>query len=378
MKYLKGAGIITETGILENHVLGFDEKFIQPVHLDEFNAADAEVINAEGLYIAPGLIDVHIHGSGGKDTMEGTEEALKAMSSTIIKNGVTAFLATTMTMGYNGISRALDQIRNCMKLQMPGAQLLGAHMEGPFINLQFKGAQNPEYVILPDWKLVEEYRDVLKIVTVAPELMGAEEFIGKLKQNHIVVSMGHSGASYEEALKGVEAGISHCTHLFNAMTGVHHRNPGVATVALSSDVTCEMIADNIHIHPGLYELVRKAKGTDRIVLITDCTEAGGMADGEYSLGGQPIIVKNGAARLKDGTLAGSVLNLNKGLHNFYKNTRCELHEVFRMATVNPARELGIFDKKGSIAAGKDADFFLMDKEFNVKATFVGGKHLYGI
>ena len=376
MKYLKGARIITETQILENHVLGFDEKFIRPVHLDGFNVGDAEVIEAEGLYIAPGLIDVHIHGSGGKDTMDGTEEALKTISSTIAKNGVTAFLATTMTMGWDRISRALDQIRDCMRLEMPGAQLLGAHMEGPFINVQFKGAQNSEYVIPQSWELVKEYRDVIKLVTLAPELPGAVEFISKLKENHIVVSMGHSAASYEEALKGVDAGVSHCTHLFNAMTGVHHRNPGVASVALSRDVICELIADNIHVHPGLFELVKKAKGVDKIALITDSTEAGGMADGEYSLGGQPIIVKNGAARLQDGTLAGSVLNLNKGLYNFYKNTDCELFEVFRMATVNPAKELGILDKKGSIAEGKDADFFLMDKEFNVKATFVRGKRVF--
>lgn len=378
MKYLKGASIITETGILENHVLGFDEQFYRPVPQDGFDAAGAEVIDAEGLFIAPGLIDVHIHGSGGKDTMDGTEEALKTISGTIAKNGVTAFLATTMTMGWDRISSALDQIRKGMKFEMPGAQLLGAHMEGPFINVQFKGAQNAEYVIPQSWELVKEYLDVIKIVTLAPELPGAPEFISKLRENHIVASMGHSAASYEEASRGIDAGVSHCTHLFNAMTGVHHRNPGVASAALARDVTCELIADTIHVHPANFELVRRAKGVDKIALVTDSTEAGGMADGEYSLGGQPIIVKNGAARLQDGTLAGSVLNLNKGLYNFYKNTDCKLFEVFRTATANPAKELGIFDKKGSIAEGKDADFFLMDREFNVKATFVVGKRVYGI
>lgn len=378
MKYLKGARIITETEILENFVLGFDEKFIRPVRLEEFVAKDAEVIDAEGLYIAPGLIDVHIHGSGGKDAMEGTEEALGTISRTIAKNGVTAFLATTMTMGWDRISCALEQIRDCMTLEMPGAQLIGAHMEGPFINVQFKGAQNSEYVIPQSWELIERYRDVIKLLTLAPELPGAVEFISMLKENHIVASMGHSAASYDEAVKAIDAGVSHCTHLFNAMTGVHHRNPGVASAALSKDITCELIADNIHVHPGLYELVKKAKGVDRITLITDCTEAGGMPDGEYSLGGQPIIVKNGAARLQDGTLAGSVLNLNRALYNFYKNTDCELFEVFRMASMNPAIELGIMDRKGSIAEGKDADFFLMDGDFNVKATYVKGKRVYGI
>lgn len=376
MKYIKGAKIITETQVLKNYVLGFEEKFSWIIPLDEFNIEEAEIINAEGLFIAPGLIDVHIHGSGGKDTMDGTEEALKAISSTIVKNGVTAFLATTMTMEWGKVSRALDQIRKGMAGEMPGAQLMGAHMEGPFINIQFKGAQNSEYIIPPSWDLVKAYKDVIKLVTLAPELPGSEELIKELKKNNIVVSMGHSAASYDEAVKGVEAGVSHCTHLFNAMTGVHHRNPGVASVALETDVYCELIADKIHVHPGLYELVKKAKGIDRITLITDCIEAGGMVDGTYSLGGQPVIVKNGAARLEDGTLAGSILNLNKGLFNFYKNTNTELFEVFRMASINPAKELGIDSKKGSIAPDKDADFFLMDDEFNVKATYIKGKRIF--
>lgn len=378
MKYIKGANIITETQVLKNYVLGFEEKFSWIIPHDEFNIEEAEIIDAEGLFIAPGLIDVHIHGSGGKDTMDGTEEALKAISSTIVKNGVTAFLATTMTMEWGKVSRALDQIRKGMVGEMPGAQLMGAHMEGPFINIQFKGAQNSEYIIPPSWDLVKAYKDVIKLVTLAPELPGSEELIKELKKNNIVVSMGHSAAFYDEAVKGVEAGISHCTHLFNAMTGVHHRNPGVASVALATDVYCELIADKIHVHPGLYELVKKAKGIDRITLITDCIEAGGMVDGTYSLGGQPVIVKNGAARLEDGTLAGSILNLNKGLFNFYKNTNTELFEVFRMASINPAKELGIDSKKGSIAPDKDADFFLMDDEFNVKATYIKGKRIFYI
>ncbi|HEY5584769.1 MAG TPA: N-acetylglucosamine-6-phosphate deacetylase [Ruminiclostridium sp.] len=376
MKYIKGAKIITETQVLKNYVLGFEEKFSWIIPLDEFNIEEAEIINAEGLFIAPGLIDVHIHGSGGKDTMDGTEEALKAISSTIVKNGVTAFLATTMTMEWGKVSNALDQIRKSMVGEMPGAQLMGAHMEGPFINIQFKGAQNSEYIIPPSWDLVKAYKDVIKLVTLAPELPGSEELIKELKKNNIVVSMGHSAASYDEAVKGVDAGVSHCTHLFNAMTGVHHRNPGVASVALATNVYCELIADMIHVHPGLYKLVKKAKGIDRITLITDCIEAGGMVDGTYSLGGQPVIVKNGAARLEDGTLAGSILNLNKGLFNFYKNTNTELFEVFRMASINPAKELGIDSKKGSIAPDKDADFFLMDDEFNVKATYIKGKRIF--
>lgn len=376
MKYFKGASIITETQILDNFVMGFDEKFCYIICEDEFNSNGVEVIDAEGLYIAPGLIDVHIHGIGGKDTMDGTAEALRMMSSMIAKNGVTSFLATTMTMDWNKVSNALNQIRESMGEEMPGAQLIGAHMEGPFINAQFKGAQNPEYILQPNWDLMEPFKEVIKIVTLAPEQQGAKELIKKLKDNSIVASMGHTSASYEEAMEGVDAGISHCTHLFNAMTGIHHRNPGAACAAISSDVYCELIADKIHVHYGLFELIRKAKGIDRITLITDSIEAGGMADGRFSLGGQAVLVKNGTARLHDGTLAGSVLKLNQGLYNFYKNTNSELYEVFKMASLNPAKELKMDDKKGSVEIGKDADFILVDKDFNVKATYVKGNCVF--
>jgi N-acetylglucosamine-6-phosphate deacetylase len=205
---------------------------------------------------------------------------------------------------------------------------------------------------------------------------GAAEFIRKLRENHIIASMGHTAATYEEAIGSIEAGVSHCTHLFNAMSGIHHRNAGTAVAALSSDINCELIADTIHIHPGLFEMIRKAKGADRIDLITDCMEAGGMPDGKYSLGGQKVFVKGSEARLEDGTLAGSVLKLNLALKNFYNNTKAELHEVFKMASINQAKELGIDDRKGSVAVGKDADFFIMDKDFNVKATYVKGECVY--
>lgn len=373
MKYIKGARIITKTQVLDDYVLGFDNKFTKLLGADEFKETGAGVIDAHGLYAAPGLIDVHIHGSGGKDVMDGTEEALNTISQTIARNGVTSFLATTMTMDRRYITRALDSVKGCIGRSMPGAEVLGAHMEGPFINVRYKGAHDAGYVIPPDWELVKPYLDVIKIITLAPEIDGAIEFIEKLRESEIVVSMGHSESSYDEAIRAVKAGASHCTHLFNAMAGIHHRNPGVAAVALTGDVTCELIADMIHVHKGIFELVRKIKGIDYITLITDCTEAGGMPDGMYSLGGKDITVSEGSARLGDGTLAGSVLSLNRGLYNFYKNTDTKLYEVFRMASANPARELGISKDKGSIAIGADADFFLMDGEFNVKATFVGGR-----
>lgn len=372
MIVFKGADIITETQTLKGYVLGVEDKFTVIEPEEKFDLKDAQVIDAKGLIIAPGLIDVHIHGSGGRDAMEGTIDALQAISSSIVKNGVTSFLATTMTMDRKMVDASLSQIRDAARHGMPGAQLLGAHMEGPFINPKYKGAQDAENIRLPEWEWIEPFCGVIKIVTLAPELPGANEMAGRLKDHGIIASMGHTAATYEEAMEGIKAGISHATHLFNAMSGVHHRNPGAAVAALSSDVYCELIADSVHVHPGLFELIRKAKGIDRIILVTDCMEAGGMPDGNYTLGGQPVTVKGNEARLEDGTLAGSVLRLNEGLYNFYKYTNAEIHEVFRTASINPAKELGIDDRKGSIKLGKDADFILIDEYFNVKAAYVRG------
>lgn len=381
MIVFKGADIITETQVLKGYVLGTEDgKFTVLEPEEQFEGRpdlkDARIIDARGLTIAPGLIDVHIHGSGGRDTMEGTIDALAAISSAIVKNGVTSFLATTMTMEREKVDASFTQIKEAVKRRMPGAQLLGAHMEGPFINPKYKGAQAADNIKLPSWEWIEPFSDVIKLVTIAPEQPGAKELISLLKEHNIVASMGHTAATYEEAMEGIKAGISHTTHLFNAMSGVHHRNPGTVVAALASDVYCELIADTIHVHPGLFEMVRKAKGADRITLITDCMEAGGMPDGNYTLGGQPVVVSGNEARLTDGTLAGSVLRLNRGLYNFYKNTGAELHEVFNMASINPATELGINDRKGSVKLGKDADFILIDEGFDVKATYIRGECVY--
>lgn len=385
IKYIKAAGIVIETEVLRDHCIGFEEKFraigeCTSTHgffsegVEEPAAED--FIDAGELYIVPGLIDVHVHGSGGHDTMEGTAEALETISRALAGNGVTGFLATTMTMSMPIIHLALTQIGYAMKRELPGAQVLGAHMEGPFINPKFKGAQSPEFILAPEWKHVEPYRDIVKLITLAPEMPGATEFIGQLKEAGIIISMGHTAATLEEAMTGIKAGVSHCTHLFNAMSGIHHREAGAAAAALSSDITCELIADRIHVHTGLYPMILKAKGVERLTLITDCIEAGGMPDGLYSLGGQPVKVEKGEARLEGGALAGSVLQLNRGLQNFYRNADLSLPELFRLASLNPAKELGMDGSKGSIAIGKDADFSLMDKDFNVKATYVKGKLVY--
>jgi N-acetylglucosamine-6-phosphate deacetylase len=376
MKYIVGAKIVTETRVIENSALAFDGKFRDIVPLSAFDPAGKDILYANGLIAAPGLIDLHVHGCGGRDAMEGTAEALRVISAAVAKNGVTSFLAATMTMGRTEIASALSRIRSSIREDLPGARLLGAYLEGPFINAGFKGAQNPEHIINPDWTLVEHFTDTVKITTLAPELPGAVEFIAKCRENGIIASMGHTGATYEEAAEGIRAGVSHCTHLFNAMSGIHHRHPGAAAAALAGDIHCELIADGVHVHAALFELVRRTKGIGRVVLVSDCMAAGGMGDGAYSLGGQAVSVENGVARLLDGTLAGSVAKLNRCVYNFYEHTNSTLFEAFQTASLNPARELGISGRKGSIEAGKDADFILIDGNFDVKATYVNGNCVY--
>ena len=309
--------------------------------------------------------------------MEGQVEKLKIISESIPANGVTSFLATTMTMDIKDIKQALQVVRQVRSEGSLGAEVLGAHMEGPFINPAYKGAQNKKYIISPNMDLVKEFQDVIRLITIAPEIEGAKEFIQEVKERtDIVLSMGHTNATFEEAVEAVQQGISHTTHLFNAMTGLHHRKPGVVGAALSTDVTCELIADTIHVHKGLYPFLLKVKGLDKMILVTDCMAAGGMEEGKYELGGQPVFVKDGQAKLEDGTLAGSVLKLNEGLKNIHTYTGMDLEALVRLASYNPATVLGIQDKKGSLAVGKDADITIFDENVTIYMTIGKGKVLY--
>ncbi|NLP47108.1 MAG: N-acetylglucosamine-6-phosphate deacetylase [Epulopiscium sp.] len=377
-KCLHNGKLILKDGIVMNKALIFSDTIEDIVdEKDIVDRDDIEKIDVKGAYISPGFIDIHIHGYGGYDVMDGEIEKLKDISQAIAANGVTSFLATTMTMDIPEIRKALEVVREVKKEGTVGAEVLGAHMEGPFINPVFKGAQNEKYIISPDIELVKEFQDVVRLITLAPEVEGAKEFIKEVKDTtDIVLSMGHTDATFEEALEGIEAGISHATHLFNAMTGLLHRKPGVVGAALSTDVTCELIADTIHIHPGLYSFLLKTKGLDKIVLITDCMSAGGMEEGKYELGGQPVFVKDGQARLEDGTLAGSVLKLNQGLYNMHTYTGKSLEELVRLVSYNPATVLGIEDKKGSLAIGKDADITVFDENVHIAMTIGKGKLLY--
>lgn len=374
MKGIINGNLILPNGIVKNKTLLFDDKILDIIDTTPDNI---EIIDAKGNFIAPGLIDIHIHGSGGADTMDGTAAALDTISKTIAKCGVTSFLPTTMTMSTELIYDTLHSIRKAMFSTPKGAKILGAHMEGPFINIKYKGAQNEKYIQKPNFKVIEPFKDIIKLITVAPEMDKNLQFIKEVKlRSDIIISIGHSNATFEEAVDAINNGITHITHTFNAMTPLTHRSPGVVGAAFSTDVSAEIIADKIHVHPKIFQLFLNNKGKDKVVLITDSMRAGCMNEGRYDLGGQLVLVKDGSARLEDETLAGSVLTLNKAIKNFYENTTLELHAAFSLASYNPACVLNLHHKKGSIKIGKDADLIIIDKNFDVHKTIVEGQLVF--
>jgi N-acetylglucosamine-6-phosphate deacetylase len=303
LKAIINANIITGDKIVKEASLLFDSKIIGIV---DTLPPDTPYIDAQGAYVSAGFIDLHIHGSGGADVMDATPQALETISTTLLQTGTTSFLATTMTMSKEDIDKALQNIRACAK-DRSGAQILGVHLEGPFINAVKHGAQDKMHVQAPNLAVIEEHRDVVKMITLAPEVEGAEVFIKTLQKHYpdIILSIGHSDASFEQAKESFRWGVSHATHLFNAMNAYHHREPGIVGAVFESDITCDIIADLIHTHPSALELAYQIK-KEKLVLITDAMRAGCMKCGEYDLGGHRVNVEGHKATLEDGTLAGSM------------------------------------------------------------------------
>ena len=361
--------VVTDTAVI------FDEKIKAIVPVSEVNPDEYEIIDAKGNLVAPGLVDIHIHGYLGEDASDGSEEGLRKMAAGIAANGVTSWCPTTMTIAKDEIVKAFDTARKVKaEKECYGAKILGVNSEGPFINPSKKGAQPEEFILTPDGDFIIEHADIVKLFSVAPEMDKDFACIKKVSEDgRVLISMGHTGATFEEACAGIEAGVRHTTHLFNAMTPLMHRNPGVVGAALSDErVSCELIADTFHVNPGLYKLVAKAKG-DKLCLITDCMRAGGMADGDYTLGGQHVIKTGIQCLLEDGTIAGSVLKLNEAVRNLHKYTELSLPEVFACASLNPAKAVGEADRIGSLEVGKCADIILCDDDFNIITTIIDGK-----
>lgn len=336
-----------------------------------------EVIDAQGLYLSPGFIDVHLHGAGGCDTMDGNIDSLNTISKTVAKYGTTSFLATTMTCAIEDIKKAVEASHKCMREGTEGAHVVGVHLEGPFISPSMIGAQNPNFIAKPSIDtfnyITNGHLEAIKSITLAPEVDGAKELIRYIKEQEIVISIGHSKATYQEAIEGIKCGIGHSTHLYNAMTPLHHREPGIVGAIFDTDITTETISDGIHINYPSLRVAYKQKGLDKVLLVTDAMMACGMPEGKYSLGGQDVFVKDGAARLKEGNLAGSILTLDKAIRNVYKNTNYLLNDIVKMATYNGAVLCKIQDRKGLIKEGYDADLVLFDDEINIKKVFIDGK-----
>lgn len=373
MKALVNGKLVLKDRIEENKSIIFDER-IKAVQEDISGSSGLETIDAKGAYVSPGFIDIHIHGGFGSDVMDGSPAALDKISRGLVESGVTGYLPTTMSMSWDKIDMALRNIRDCKESRRTGARILGAHLEGPFINPERKGAHDERHIIKPDYEKIKEFLDIIKVITIAPELDENLDFIRKLSSHkQISLSMGHSDASYEEAIAAIEAGIKSTTHLYNAMSGLNHRSPGAAGAALNSDIYCELIADKIHVHPALFKIVAAVKGSERIILITDAIRAYGMGEGVYELGGQRVTVQAGSARLADGTLAGSILRLNQAVRNFMEHTELSLHEIVGMVSLNPAVLLGLDNEIGSIEIGKKANFTIFNEHIEVLATIIDGE-----
>lgn len=329
--------------------------------------------------VLPGFIDEHIHGAGGFDVMDGDMPSLETIAATLPKEGTAAFLATTMTHSVEHIKNALTNVRNYVKENRDGATVLGVHLEGPFINIDKKGAQPGEYIATLDIARLKEYidcsGDLIKLITVAPEVDGALDFIKYAKDNGLTVSAGHTSATYKQLKDGIKAGITSITHTYNAMTGIHHREVGVAGGSMLEDVYNEIIIDGKHASFDAIKLLATLKA-DKLVLITDAMRAKGMPDGDYELGGQPVKVLDGEARLLDGTLAGSVLKMNDAVKNAVTKVGLPFELVIKAVTENPAKNIGVFDKYGSIEVGKKANFTILDDDYGVVATIVDGKLVY--
>jgi N-acetylglucosamine-6-phosphate deacetylase len=335
-----------------------------------------EIIDAKGLYVSPGFIDVHTHGRGGSDTMYPTFEDLNTISLATLKTGVTSFLPTTMTMPINDLINAIENIA-INKDKVEGAQILGTHLEGPFFSKKYKGAQPEECMILPTKEnylsFVKNHQDIVRKISIAPELDHAIEFVEYMKDKNTVVSIGHTNATYEQAQKAIDAGVTSGTHTYNAMTPLTHRAPGVVgAIMVNDNVYAELILDGIHVNFAAAKILLKAKGKDKVILITDSLEAAGLENGKYLLGNQDVYVKDGEARLIDGTLAGSIVSMNVAVRNAYRHLGLTLNEAVNLASYNPAKNLNE-EKLGEIAVNKYADIIFFDEDINIKNIMIKGK-----
>lgn len=376
MKAILNGRVLLPDSEVRGKALIYDQRIIGLTDPDAARAQADEIIDAQGAYVAPGLVDVHIHGYSGVDVSDNDPDDIRKMAHGLLANGVTSFLPTTLTVEWSTLESVCRHIRGLMEESLSpdfdGAQIAGMHMEGPFINPGKKGAQNEAYILPPDADKVLPFRDVIKVITFAPEMPGGLEFTRRLRQeSNIALSIGHTSANFDQAMEAIHAGVMRSTHTFNAMTPLMHRDPGVVGAALNTDIYTELIPDTFHVNKGIFPMMARLKG-NKLVLITDALRSAGMPDGEYENGGQVFVLKGIECRLKDGTIAGSVLKLNQGVRNLRDYGYIPLYAAVRAASLNAAESAHLEERKGSLAPGKDADIILMDEDCNVLSTIVRG------
>jgi len=350
-------------------------------YFKELPVDEANVIDYSDKWIAPGLVDTHIHGYGGADVMDNDWEAvITTMSEGLLSCGVTSFLPTTLTAEHDLLTEVARGIGEHYK-EAKGAKIQGIYFEGPYFTEEYKGAQNPAYMGAPDLAEFRKWQDasggLIKKIALAPERPGVEDFVRTITNEGVVVALGHSNATLEEATKAVDAGASVWVHAYNGMRGLTHREPGMVGSVLSLKNTYpEVICDGHHVHPTAIEILMDKAGRDYVAMITDCMRAGGMPEGEYMLGEFTATVKDGTARLDSGALAGSILRLKEGLKNVVQWNLATPEEAIRMAAYNPAVSCKIDDKCGQIKEGREADFIVLDEKMNLVATFLDGDKRY--
>jgi len=375
---IENGRIYTEEEIIERGYIIVKDDKITDVGKGDYEGA-LTTYDAQGQHVLPGFIDIHMHGGYGEDAMDASYDGLKHLAESLLSEGTTSFLATTMTQSDENITKALENIIEYQKQQnvLKAADIVGIHLEGPFISEHKVGAQNPAYVQRPSIKKVQQFQKTannqIKVITFAPEVEGAHETLEAL-HDQIRFSIGHTVATFDETNEAVARGAKHVTHLYNAGTPFEHREPGVFGAAWTNDtLSTELIVDGIHSHPTAIQIAYKQKGNTRFFLITDAMRAKGMPDGEYDLGGQNVIVKGSEARLASGALAGSILKMNEGLKNLIQYTGDSLDNLWRVTSLNQAIALNIESQKGSLKAGKDADIVIVDDEITVQTTIKAGE-----
>lgn len=379
---LIGGRIITPFRIVDNGAIVIEDGLISELgKMNDVHIPDeCELIDVSGYLITPGFVDLLVHGGGGCGFADGTNESIEKVSEYFLSKGSTTLLASLFAKPWQELLADLRRVANYIQ-NNPKCNIYGIHMEGPYLNKEFKGAMNEDYIWTPSvesWEaLWEASKGLIKIMTIAPELPNAVDVMRAAAKNGVVLSIGHSMASYEQVEIAIDNGAAHVTHMFNAMNPFHHRKPGVILGSLiRNELKIELIADTFHVHPAVMELLLRLKGSSGIILVSDSIRAGGMHEGEYEFADQKVIMRQNIATLEDGTLAGSTLTLNVAIKNIVETVGAKLTDAVRMASLNGAKVLSLAKRKGILAVGKDADIVIMNSTYDVEMTILKGEIVY--